>query len=96
MRRTTKRAGQLALVTVAAPVAAWALEQAAHRAEARDQAGHHYHLERATAAARPASWLATATAPALGSRPWLLPHPQGIRPRYPRRPRRRSWSDPWR
>jgi hypothetical protein len=27
MRRTTKRAGQLALVTVAAPVAAWALEQ---------------------------------------------------------------------
>jgi hypothetical protein len=38
MRRTTKRAGQLALVTVAAPVAAWALEQAAHRAEARDQA----------------------------------------------------------
>ena len=37
MRRTTKRAGQLALVTVAAPVAAWALEQAAHRAEAHDQ-----------------------------------------------------------
>jgi len=29
---------QLALVTLAAPVAAWALEQAAHRAEARDQA----------------------------------------------------------
>ena len=39
MRRTTKRrAGQLALVTVAAPVAAWALELAAHHAEARDQA----------------------------------------------------------
>lgn len=39
MRRTTKRrVGQLALVTLAAPVAAWALEQAAHRAEARDQA----------------------------------------------------------
>jgi hypothetical protein len=39
MRRTTKRrAGQLALVTVAAPVAGWALEQAARRAEARDQA----------------------------------------------------------
>ena len=39
MRTTTKRrAGQLALVTVAAPVAAWALEQAAHRAEAHDQA----------------------------------------------------------
>jgi hypothetical protein len=38
MRRTTKRrAGQLALVTVAVPVAAWALEQAARRAEARDQ-----------------------------------------------------------
>ena len=35
MRTTTKRrAGQLALVTVAAPVAAWALEQAARRAEA--------------------------------------------------------------
>ena len=34
MRTTTKRrAGQLALVTVAAPVAAWALEQAARRAE---------------------------------------------------------------
>jgi hypothetical protein len=28
---------QLALVTVAAPVAAWALEQAAQRAEARDR-----------------------------------------------------------
>jgi multisubunit Na+/H+ antiporter MnhG subunit len=39
MRTTTKRrARQLALVTLAAPVAAWALEQAAHRAEARDQA----------------------------------------------------------
>jgi hypothetical protein len=39
MRRTTKqRVGQLALVTLAAPVAAWALEQAAHRAEAHDQA----------------------------------------------------------
>ena len=38
MRTTTKRrAGQLALVTVAAPVAAWALEQAARRAEAGDQ-----------------------------------------------------------
>jgi hypothetical protein len=35
---TKRRARQLALVTVAAPVAAWALEQAAHRAEARDQA----------------------------------------------------------
>jgi hypothetical protein len=35
---TKRRVGQLALVTVAAPVAAWALEQAAHRAEARDQA----------------------------------------------------------
>ena len=35
MRTTTKRrARQLALVTVAAPVAAWALEQAARRAEA--------------------------------------------------------------
>ena len=39
MRTATKRrARQLALVTLAAPVAAWALEQAAHRAEARDQA----------------------------------------------------------
>jgi hypothetical protein len=38
MRTTTKRrAGQLALVTVAAPIAAWALEQAARRAEAGDQ-----------------------------------------------------------
>jgi hypothetical protein len=38
MRTTTKRrAGQLALVTVAAPVAGWALEQAARRAEAGDQ-----------------------------------------------------------
>jgi hypothetical protein len=37
MRTTTRRrAGRLALVMVAAPVAAWALEQAAHRAEARD------------------------------------------------------------
>jgi multisubunit Na+/H+ antiporter MnhG subunit len=39
MRTTTKRrARQLALVTLAAPVAAWAMEQAAHRAEARDKA----------------------------------------------------------
>jgi hypothetical protein len=38
MRTTTKRrAGQLALVTVAAPVAAWALEQATRRAEAGDK-----------------------------------------------------------
>jgi hypothetical protein len=33
---TRRRLRQLALVTVAAPVAAWALEQAARRAEARD------------------------------------------------------------
>jgi hypothetical protein len=39
MRTTTKRrTRRLALVTLAAPVGAWALEQAAHRAEARDQA----------------------------------------------------------
>jgi hypothetical protein len=39
MQTTTKRrARQLALVTVAAPVAAWALEQAARRAETRNQA----------------------------------------------------------
>jgi hypothetical protein len=38
MRTTTRRrARQLALVTMAAPVAAWALEQAARRAEARDR-----------------------------------------------------------
>ena len=38
MRTTTKRrAGQLALVTVAAPVAAWALEQAARAPRAGDQ-----------------------------------------------------------
>jgi hypothetical protein len=34
--RTKRRARQLAFVTVAVPVAAWALEQAARRAEARD------------------------------------------------------------
>jgi hypothetical protein len=34
---TTRRARQLALVTLAAPVAAWALEQAARRAETRNQ-----------------------------------------------------------
>jgi hypothetical protein len=39
MRTTTKRrARRLALVTLAAPVAAWALEQAARRAEAGDKA----------------------------------------------------------
>ena len=38
MRTTTRRrARQLALVTVAAPVAAWALEQAARRADAGDK-----------------------------------------------------------
>jgi hypothetical protein len=38
MRTTTKRrARQLALVTLAAPVATWALEQAARRAEAGDK-----------------------------------------------------------
>jgi hypothetical protein len=36
--RTTRRVRQLWLVTLAAPVAAWALEQAADRVEARDQA----------------------------------------------------------
>jgi hypothetical protein len=35
--RTTRRVRQLALITVAAPAAAWALEQAARRAEARGQ-----------------------------------------------------------
>jgi hypothetical protein len=35
--RTKRRATQLALVTVAAPVAGWALERAARRAEAGDQ-----------------------------------------------------------
>ena len=35
--RTRRRGQQLALVTIAAPAAAWALEQAARRAEARDQ-----------------------------------------------------------
>jgi hypothetical protein len=35
--RTKRRAGQLTLVTVAAPVAAWALEQAARRADAADK-----------------------------------------------------------
>jgi hypothetical protein len=34
---TKRRMRQLALVTVAVPVAAWALEQAARRAEARDR-----------------------------------------------------------
>ena len=38
MRTPTKqRARQLALVTVAAPIAGWALEQAARRAEAGDK-----------------------------------------------------------
>ena len=35
--RTKRRARQLALVTVAAPVAAWALERAVRRAEAGDK-----------------------------------------------------------
>ena len=35
--RRRRRLRQLALVMVAAPAAAWALEQAARRAEARDQ-----------------------------------------------------------
>jgi hypothetical protein len=34
--RTKRRTRQLMFVTVAVPVAAWALEQAARRAEARD------------------------------------------------------------
>jgi hypothetical protein len=38
MRTTTKRrARQLALVTVAAPIAGWVLEQAARRADAGDK-----------------------------------------------------------
>ena len=36
--RMGRRTRQLAFVTVALPVAAWALEQAARRAEVRDQA----------------------------------------------------------
>ena len=35
--RMMRRTRQLAFVTVALPVAAWALEQAARRAETRDQ-----------------------------------------------------------
>jgi hypothetical protein len=35
--RIRRRAAQLALVTVAAPIAGWALEQAARRAGARDK-----------------------------------------------------------
>ena len=35
--RTRRRVQQLALVTVAAPAAAWVLEQAARRAEVRNQ-----------------------------------------------------------
>ena len=35
--RMKRRTRQLAFVTVAVPVAAWALEQAARRAETRDQ-----------------------------------------------------------
>ncbi len=35
--KTERRARRLALVTVAVPVAAWALEQVARRAEARDR-----------------------------------------------------------
>ena len=35
--RRRRRARQLAFVSVAVPVAAWALEQAARRAEARDR-----------------------------------------------------------
>jgi hypothetical protein len=59
MRTTTKRrARQLALVTLAAPVAAWALEQAAHRAEARDKTSPASRRGCAKAATRPASWLA--------------------------------------
>jgi hypothetical protein len=34
--RTKRRARRLALIMVAAPVAAWALEEAARRADARD------------------------------------------------------------
>jgi hypothetical protein len=36
--RTKRRVRRLALIMVAAPVAAWALEEAARRAEARDTA----------------------------------------------------------
>jgi hypothetical protein len=99
MRTPTKRrARQLALVTLAAPVAAWALEQGAHRAEARDKtsptsrrlrwsraagrpaqaaAGHHRHLETATAATRPAPWSADGRSRSAGSVSSLLPRPQG-------------------
>jgi hypothetical protein len=37
-RRMKRRTRQLAFVTVAIPIAGWALEQAARRAETRDQA----------------------------------------------------------
>jgi hypothetical protein len=36
--RIRRRAAQLALITLAAPIAAWMLEKAASRAEARDKA----------------------------------------------------------
>jgi hypothetical protein len=52
-------------------------------------AGYHRHLERTTAATRPAPWVATAAAPGPGSR-LRCGHAPAARPRNPARPRLRG------
>ena len=103
--RTKRRIQQLALVTVAAPVAGWALEQAARRAEAGDQtsptsrrlrqgADFVQRVGRGPLADRLRQWLADGHGRSAGFAASLRPRPPGHTAARPRL--RGTWSHPWR
>ena len=109
MRTTTKRrARQLALVTVAAPVAAWALEQAARRVETPNQASPAsrrlrqgadlvQRLGRGPLADRLRQWLADGHGRSAGFALRCGHAPVAHGRAIPARPRLRgTWSHPWR
>ena len=92
---TKRRERQLALVTVAAPIAGSALEQTARRAEAGDQtsptsrrlrqgADLVQRLGRGPLADRLRQWLADGHGRSAGLAASLRPRPWGTRPRNPR------------
>ena len=106
---TKRRERQLALVTVAAPIAGSALEQTARRAEAGDQtsptsrrlrqgADLVQRLGRGPLADRLRQWLADGHGRSAGFAASLRQRPPGAHgSAIPARPRLRgTWSHPWR
>jgi hypothetical protein len=106
---TKRRERQLALVTVAAPIAGSALEQTARRAEAGDKtsptrrrlrqgADLVQRLGRGPLADRLRQWLADGHGRSAGFAASLRQRPPGAHGRaIPARPRLRgTWSHPWR